>query len=42
VLYFVGYSTGDPEKRKQGAPGYIGLLGMVALAIKSSYTLMKK
>lgn len=41
-MYFIGYSSGDPEKRKRGAPAYIGLLGMLGLAVKSSVTLMRK
>ena len=33
VLYALGYSTGDPEKRMKGAIGYIGLLTLLVCSI---------
>ncbi|GFH08648.1 microsomal glutathione S-transferase 3 [Haematococcus lacustris] len=34
ILYFNGYSSGDPEKRMQGAPSYLGLLTLLGTAVK--------
>ena len=33
VLYAIGYSTGEPEKRMKGAVGYIGLLTLLVCSI---------
>ncbi|KAG0244373.1 hypothetical protein B0O80DRAFT_275423 [Mortierella sp. GBAus27b] len=34
VLYFIGYTTGDPTKRHYGAFGHIGELGLLGVSIK--------
>ena len=36
VLYALGYSTGEPEKRMKGAVGYLGLLTLLVGAINTA------
>ena len=36
VMYAIGYSTGDPEKRMRGAVGYIGLLTLLGCSITTA------
>ena len=40
VLYALGYQSGDPKKRMQGAVGYIGLLTLIAVDIELAYKLI--
>lgn len=41
IMYFRGYATGDPEKRRQGSVQYIGLLGMLGMSCKLAFDLIK-
>ncbi|OWF42712.1 microsomal glutathione S-transferase 3-like isoform X1 [Mizuhopecten yessoensis] len=40
VAYALGYYTGDPEKRKWGAFGYIGLLTLLVCAVMFGLSLL--
>ena len=40
VAYALGYQTGDPKKRMNGAFGYLGLFGMLGMSIKTAVTLI--
>ncbi|EGD72836.1 microsomal glutathione S-transferase 3 [Salpingoeca rosetta] len=33
IAYFGGYCTGDPKKRLRGTFGYIGLIGLLGMAL---------
>ncbi|KAF9429551.1 Microsomal glutathione S-transferase 3 [Podila epigama] len=37
VFYFIGYTSGDPERRLWGTFGHIGELGLLGLSIKVIY-----
>ncbi|XP_072178983.1 glutathione S-transferase 3, mitochondrial-like [Diadema setosum] len=39
--YAYGYYSGDPKKRFRGAYGYIGMLGMLGLVVRSSLRLLE-
>jgi hypothetical protein len=39
IVYNNGYCTGHPDKRQQGAFGYIGLIGLLGLSIETIYRL---
>jgi glutathione S-transferase len=41
IVFFKGYSTGYPEKRRYGSFGNIGLYTMMGCAIKSIYDLIR-
>ncbi|CAF1126927.1 unnamed protein product [Rotaria sordida] len=41
IIFFQGYSTGQPEKRRYGSFGYFGLFTMMGCAIKSIYDLIR-
>ncbi|CAF3427420.1 unnamed protein product, partial [Rotaria sp. Silwood2] len=41
IVYFHGYSSGQPEKRQYGAFGYIGFFTMMGCAIKTVYNLIR-
>lgn len=37
VLYFIGYSTGSPDKRQTGAPLFmVGLMTLLVICIKTA------
>eukprot|EP01147_Barroeca_monosierra_P010011 gene10011-2185_t len=33
VVYFLGYSSGDPQKRLRSVFGYVGLLGLLGMSL---------
>ena len=41
VALFQGYSTGQPEKRRYGSFGYLGLFTMMGCAVKTIYDLVR-
>ncbi|CAF0795720.1 unnamed protein product [Rotaria sordida] len=41
LVYFHGYSSGQPEKREYGAFGYIGLFTMMGCSIRTIYNLLR-
>lgn len=41
IVYFQGYSSGQPEKRQYGAFSYIGLFVMMGCAAKTIYDLVR-
>jgi glutathione S-transferase len=41
IVFFKGYATGHPEKRRYGAFGSFGLYTMMGCAIKSVYDLIR-
>jgi glutathione S-transferase len=41
LIFFKGYSTGHPEKRRYGSFSYIGLFTMMGCAVKSIYDLIR-
>jgi glutathione S-transferase len=40
VMYFRGYSTGDPKKRMQGGFLHLGSLALLGLTLKTGYDLL--
>ncbi|KAF9362413.1 Microsomal glutathione S-transferase 3 [Mortierella sp. NVP85] len=40
VLYYIGYTTGDPSKRHYGTFGHIGELGLLGLSAKFAFDLI--
>jgi len=40
VAFALGYQTGDPSKRMNGAFQYIGLLSLLGLSVKFAYNLV--
>ncbi|UJR20795.1 hypothetical protein I4U23_023908 [Adineta vaga] len=41
IVFFQGYSSGQPEKRRYGSFAYFGLFTMMGCAIKSIYDLIR-
>lgn len=41
ISYFLGYSSGDPDKRMQGMYGYLGLLTLLGCVITAAVSLLR-
>ncbi|XP_011683175.1 microsomal glutathione S-transferase 3 isoform X2 [Strongylocentrotus purpuratus] len=41
ITYAFGYYSGDPNKRRRGAFGYIGTMGLMSLTVRSAFRMLK-